>query len=284
MAVPKRLIVNADDLALHPCVNQAIVKAHREGIVTSTTILAGGSAFFDAVAGVKSCPELGVGVHLCLVDQKPVLDPAKIPSLVDKDGKFPDSYGAFLRGLVLQRFRMSDVRRELEAQITRVLDQGLKVTHLDSHQHLHLLPGISSVVAELGIKMGLRRIRVPSEIVIRGCESPSILRRLQGQIVLGLARKRRREFLRRGLTSPDHFAGFGRGGNFNADNWRALIPQLREGVTEVMVHPGADNSALQSATHWNYHWEQELAALTDPNLKQLIQDHGIQLVNYRDLD
>ena len=160
----------------------------------------------------------------------------------------------------------------------------MKITHLDSHQHLHLLPGIAGVVAEIGQKTGIRRIRIPGEVIMPGVRSASPLRRWQGRMIFRLAAKRRREFQNAGFACPDHFIGFERGGNFNLDNWLALIPRLREGVTEVMVHPGVDSGALQSATHWGYHWEEELAALINPQVRVSLEKHGIQLINYGNLD
>lgn len=284
MTAPKRLIVNADDFALHPSANLAILKAHREGIVTSTTILAGGMAFFDSLGDLKDCSGLGIGVHLCLVDQKPVLEASQVPSLVDENGRFTLSYGAFVKKLAMRRIDLSEVRRELEAQVGRVLDHGLKITHLDSHQHLHLLPGICGIVAEISRKFGVRRVRLPAEIVLPGCESTSRLRRLQGRLVYRLARKRRREFKKAGLKSTDHFIGFDCGGCFCREQWFNLIPNLPPGDTEVMVHPGQDAHLLEDMTRWGYRWEEELAALTDPRLKVLLQDHGIQLINYGNLD
>jgi hopanoid biosynthesis associated protein HpnK len=283
MTALRRLIVNADDFGLHPSANQAILKAHREGIVTSTTVLTGGSAFLEAIPELKTCPTLGVGVHLCLVDQKPVLDTTRIPSLVDSEGRFPASHVNFVRRLALRRVRMSEVRLELEAQVALLLDHGIIVTHLDSHQHLHLLPGISKIVAEIGQKMGIRRVRIPAEVIVQGCESPSAMRRAQGRLVFRLATSRRLEFEKAGFLCADHFVGFGCGGRFCLDNWFSLIAKLPEGVTEVMVHPGADTKALEDMTHWGYRWEEEMAALTDPRLRKLLDYQKVQLINYGDL-
>jgi len=105
MSESRRLIVNADDFALHPSVNRAILLAHREGIVTSTTILAGGMAFFDDMEELRKCPELGLGVHLCLVDQRPVLRPEEVPTLVDQGGRFCATYAGFLKRYLLRQIR-----------------------------------------------------------------------------------------------------------------------------------------------------------------------------------
>ncbi len=279
----KRLIVNADDFGLHPSVNQAIILGHREGIITSTTVLAGGIAFFNGLEDLQNCPQLGIGAHLCLVDQAPVLAPEKIPSLVEDSGRFVSSYSAFIRRLTLGKIKLAEVRDELTAQIQRLIDAGISITHFDSHQHLHLLPGIYKIVAELGAKFGVPGIRIPGEISLPEATTPSALRRLQGKLVLNLAAHRRREFRRYGFHMPDYFYGFGAGGNLSLTHWLRIIPELAPGVTEVMVHPGADTNELQIFTGWGYHWHEELQALTHPALKLLLASYGVERVHYGNL-
>ncbi len=283
MPESRRLIVNADDFALHPSVNRAIILAHREGIVTSTTILAGGMALFDAIEELKACPNLGIGVHLCLVDQRPVLNPDEVPSLVDRNGKFCASYPAFIRKYLLGQIRLAQVRREFEAQVARIRDLGLAMTHLDSHQHLHLLPGISAVTAEIARKFAIRCIRIPAEETAAMRGPSSLGRRIQGKIVFRLAQKRRREFARAGFRFPDHFFGFQRGGTLLLDDWLKLVPRLPAGVSEIMVHPGVDTQQLRTDLGWGYHWGEEFQALTHPQLRLLIMQQNIELIHYGNL-
>ncbi|RJP80628.1 MAG: ChbG/HpnK family deacetylase [Candidatus Zixiibacteriota bacterium] len=281
MPEPRRLIVNADDGGLHPAVNRAIVRAHREGVVTSTTILAGGPAFAEAVAACRECPGLGIGVHLCLVDQRPVLKPEQVPSLVDREGRMWASHTGFAARWFTGRIRRDEARRELEAQVARLADSGLPLTHLDSHQHLHLLPGIASLVPELAQRFAIRAVRLPAETVHpAGPARGSAARRVQGRVVYHLARACRRQWRLAGLACPDHFAGFEAGGRFAREAWLGLIPRLPEGVTEVMVHPGEDTGALQRATGWGYHWGEELDALINPEIRDLLTRRGVQLVHF----
>lgn len=279
----KRLIVNADDLALHPSVNRAIFRAHREGIVTSTTILAGGAAFSEAVEESKCHPELGIGLHLCLVDQAPVSDPGKIPSLVEPNGRLAANYSVFLRKYAFGKIRTEEIKLELEAQVAKAIDFGLTPTHLDSHQHLHILPGIARQVKEIGRRFGVTRIRIPTEDVhISG--SPILsMRGLQGRVVNKLAHFCRKRFMQSGWASPDHFFGFMRSGRMLKQDWRELIPLLLPGITEVMVHPGEDDLTLKSRTGWEYSWEGERSALVDPDVRAMLQEHNIELINFGDL-
>ncbi len=276
----KRLIVNADDLALHPAINRAIFKAHREGIVTSSTMLVGGSAFIEAVEEAKSHPNLGIGIHLCLVDQKPVSRPDEIPSLVAEDGLLPKTHLAFLKRALAGRIKLDEVQGELNAQVAKALDAGLKPTHLDSHQHLHIFPQIVPLVAEIGKKYNIKRIRVPYDYPAYILKSRSLRRRLEGAIVAILARRSNRIFARNGISSTDYFFGFARGGDFSKDTWVNFLPKVLSGVTEIMVHPGENNVILKSDTGWDYHWEEELSALTDSEIRDIIEKHDIQLTHF----
>lgn len=279
----RSLIVNADDFGLHPSVNHAILRAHREGIVTSTTALIGGAAFSEAVEELKETPRLGVGIHLCLVGESPVSDPEKIQSLLDSENRLHHSYSVFIRQFLLGRIRLKEVQIELEAQVSRALDCGLQPTHLDSHQHLHLLPGISRIVADIGLKFGIRRIRIPAEDTESATKSLALARRIQAFVVRGLAKPQGRMYEKKGLSSPQHFAGFSAGGNFDGTAWRRLIPNLQKGVTEVMVHPGEDNQILEKAVGYGYHWREELEALLDPEIRIMLERHQIQLIHYGQL-
>ena len=145
-----RLVVNADDLGLTRGVNRAIVRAHRDGIVTSTSLLAVAREFDHAVSLLHENPALDVGAHLAIVgEDPPLLSAAEVPTLVGRSGSFPLSYRTVVARSAAGRIDPADVRRELTAQLERIRAAGLAVSHLDTHQHLHLWPAVGSVVAEL---------------------------------------------------------------------------------------------------------------------------------------
>ena len=283
MPEQKLLVVNADDCALHPAVNQAVIEAHQKGILTSCSVLAGGFAFADAVNQLKKFPSLGVGVHLCVVEQHPVLPPSEIPSLVDKTGSFWRSHSTFVRRYLLRIVQLNEIRREFFAQVSKIIDSGLKITHMDCHQHLHVLPGIAEIVGDIGRKFDIRHVRIPREnIAIRATRS-SWTRNLQMLMLNRLAGKTRNLPAMRGLTSSDYFFGFSCGGNLTEQVWAKLVPLLPSGSTEIMSHPGVNDATLEDATGWNYHWSSELRALCSPELKKSLSDHGVRLINYGDL-
>src|SRR5262245_58685857 len=145
----RELIVNADDFGLTRQVSQGILDAHREGIVTSTTLMANGSGFDAAVSMSRQAPQLGIGVHLNLSEGKPVARAWEIPSLVNSRGTLYLTPGRLWAGILKREVSLSDVERELRGQVEKVIRTGISPTHLDGHKHVHVLPGIAAVVIRL---------------------------------------------------------------------------------------------------------------------------------------
>lgn len=135
----KQLIINADDFGLHENINLGIIEGHTKGCITSTSLMAASPAYEHALNLAAKCPDLGIGVHLTLVGGRPLTDPKSIPSLVDNEGMLCESYPAFLKKFCLAAVSLADVRRELSAQVKKILSDGVCVTHLDSHQHMHIV-------------------------------------------------------------------------------------------------------------------------------------------------
>jgi hopanoid biosynthesis associated protein HpnK len=273
-----RLIVHADDFGLSEPVNRAIVDAHRNGIVTSTSLMAGGDAFDDALARARAQPSLDVGVHLTLTEQRPVA--ARVPSLVDAAGRFPAHAVDFAKRWARGAVALDDVRAELDAQIRKIVDAGIAPTHLDGHQHVHVLPGIARVVAELARAHGIRAVRNPVE-------------RVRGYMLrdLGSAKRIAEQLVVGGLTavSPlralrraDRFVGFYFGGRLNERNLRIVLEHLpARSTVELMCHPGLDDPQ-GSFGHWGYAWAEETAALTSPAIRALLAARNVRLIGYRD--
>ncbi|HEX5049506.1 MAG TPA: ChbG/HpnK family deacetylase [Gammaproteobacteria bacterium] len=274
-----RLIVHADDFGISESVNQGIVDAHRRGIVTSTSVMANGAAFEHAVALAKECPTLDVGVHLTLTEERPVGGAAA--GLVDANGRFTPHALQFAARYAAGRIPLRAVRAELDAQIRRVLASGLPVSHLDGHQHVHVLPGIAGVVAELARAHGIRTVRYPAERV-RGYMLRNLAgaRRLAEQIALGVfcALSPLRE-----LRRIDEFVGFYFGGRLDEANLATVLEGLPPGRTaELMCHPGDDDPRGRYG-HWRYSWAAERDALSSPRIRDLVLARGVQLISYRDL-
>jgi predicted glycoside hydrolase/deacetylase ChbG (UPF0249 family) len=144
-----RLIVNADDFGITEAVNRGVVAAFDRGIVTSTSLMATGAAFDHAVELARRRPGLAVGIHLVLTEHRPLIGARAAASLVGPDGFFPAHITQLLAKQLRGRISLTEARVELEAQLKRVRDAGVVVSHIDGHQHVHVLPGIAAIVAEL---------------------------------------------------------------------------------------------------------------------------------------
>jgi hopanoid biosynthesis associated protein HpnK len=281
-----RLIVHADDFGLSETVNRAVIAAHENGIVTATSLMAGGEAFEHAVSLAKACPTLDVGVHLTLTEQRCVAAADTVRSLVDADGRLAPHAIPFALRYLRGKIALADVRTELDAQIRRVLDHGLTPSHLDGHQHVHVLPGIARIVAELARTYGMRAVRCPAERLrgymlkdLTGLKDLAGAKRVVEQLVLGglsvLSPLR-------ALRGTDRFVGFYFGGRLNERNLRTVLEHLPSSRTiELMCHPGDDDPSSRFG-HWNYAWAAEAAALSSPRIKALLDARGVRLIGYRD--
>ena len=159
-----KLIVNADDFGLHSAVNAGIIDGHRRGIITSTSLMAGGEAFTEAVSMAKQNPKLGIGIHITLVGGvKPVCDSSEVSSLLTPEGVFPENYVEFIKRIYSGKINYSELRKEIHGQIAQIMDTGLRVTHIDGHQHLHVLPTVLPIVIEQAKSFGIHAIRIPDE-------------------------------------------------------------------------------------------------------------------------
>jgi hopanoid biosynthesis associated protein HpnK len=280
-----KLIVHADDFGLTERINEGILLAHQHGIVTSASIMANGEAFEHAVALAHSTPTLDVGIHLTVIEEKPLLSSDEIPTLTALDGRFHRHALQFVKRYLLGRIDLQEIRKELEAQVRKVLATGLIPSHFDSHQHVHILPEILNVVLELSRKYHIPAIRFPREAAIFGKMRSLPLRgvsltRMAQMLVLNVFCQIANEKVER---RTEAFTGFLFGVKLDKLNlWKILRHLPKEGTCEIMCHPGLDETNSRYA-HWRYGWSAELNALTNDAIAQFIRAEGIQLISYREL-
>ncbi len=272
----RQLIVTADDFGLHESINRGVMQAHEEGIVTSASIVACGAAFDDAARLVMRRRKLDIGIHLCLVEEEPVLRSGRLQTLAP-DGRFPKTYRDLLFALIKGKIRHREIELELDAQIQRVLEAGLTVSHLDSHQHTHFFPQIRPIVMSLAEKYGIRGVRSARNVVPR---------RTKFSVFVGpLAMRASREARGYGFTTPDALWLASPSGNLTGLQIVKGIPRLLPGVTELVVHPGADQKALDSVyPHWKFKWRQELAAVTASDVRDVLTRNQVTLTRYSELE
>ena len=278
----KQLIVNADDFGLHSLINAGIIKGHQEGFITSTSLMPSAPCWQEAVRLAKENPRLGIGVHLTLVGGVPsVLPKEQVSSLLDDDGLFLSDYVAFAKRYYSGAVKKAELEAELRAQVERALSCGVNITHIDSHQHTHVLPGINSLVLKLSNEYNIIRVRIPKEGYLFTGGYQSGVGRLIGRSGLSFCADMaalRADSL--GLRHPQHFYGMLAGGHLNAQLIANILRQLPEGVSEIMTHPGLDSAALGKAFSWKYHWREELDAYLDAGNKALLKELGIEPVSF----
>ncbi len=271
------LVVNADDLGLTPGTSAGIVDAHRDGIVTSASLLAVAPGFGDAVARLGDAPDLGVGVHLAVVgEDPPLLGAREVPTLVDRRGDLRPSWRHFLPRAAAGQVDPDDLRREFSAQIERVAAAGITPTHLDTHQHLHLWPLVQRVVLDLATEHGIGAVRVPT----------SAARSPLGLYVRRLSATLRRNAAAEGLRTPDGFAGLDEAGALLVEPLVDAVDRLaRPGgrSAEIGCHPGRADDPERRRYRWGYAWPDELAALCSPAARAAVERSGFRLGSFADL-
>ena len=280
------VIINADDFGLSPGVSRGIVDAFREGVLSSTTMLVNLEHFEDAVRLAKDNPDLPVGVHLSLLWGRPVSEVADVPSLVDGDGCFPRSLSTLASRYMLGRISTGQVRHELRNQLRAFLDAGLTPTHLDTHKHVHCLPGVLDAVIAVAGEFGVDRVRLPSEQPLgfslptgRPSVSATAKRRLL-RLLFGGARSRLRAA---GIRTTDHFVGITHQACLNSEVLHRILSSLRSGVTELMCHPGHIDEEAREYSAIPPHREVELTGLKDPLVRDLVDSGAVRLMHYGDL-
>lgn len=271
------LIVNADDFGLTEGVSRAIIDAHRDGVVTSTSLLALGPAFDRTASWLQDAPALGLGAHLALVgEDPPVLSAREIPTLVNRDGHLDLSWRMFLGRAAAGRVDPGDVRRELAAQFERIDGAGLRVDHVDSHQNLHLWPAVRDVVLDLADERDVRVVRV----------TRSRARSLVGFVVRTLSGRLERACDRRGFRYPGATTGLDEAGHLDQDRMIGAVARLAATgarTAELATHPGPVTDAERDRYRWSYQWGDEFAALRSPAVRSAVHEFGFTLGTFADL-
>ncbi len=271
------LIVNADDYGLTDGVSRAILRAHREGIVTSTSLLALAPAFERTSGWLSDAPRLGTGAHLAVVgEDPPLLTAREIPSLVDQRGRLANSWRTFLPRAALGRVDADDLRREFGAQLDRIEGAGVTIDHIDTHQNLHLWPGVRDVVLQLGNERGIRAVRV----------TRSAQRRVVGNVVRRLSAALADRCDRAGWVYPDASTGLDDAGHLDVSAMvQALGALASAGQTtaELATHPGEHGDPDLARYRWNYLWGDEFDALCSEEVHAAVEELGFQLGTFADL-
>jgi hypothetical protein len=272
------LVVNADDYGYFRCVSQGILEAANRGIVTATGVIANRPGLEEQAHQLRNCQALDVGVHLNLTTGTP-LTPSMRQKCARWAGVFPGKY-AMSTAILMRMVRPENVEIEWRAQLERCLATGLRLSFLNSHEHIHMLPSLFGIATALSGQYGIPHVRLTT------AERPTTLS--PGALLRsGIMSTLQRLASRKAAAAKVRFLGLDPSGKLSADYFRRVLPSLQPGgIYELMCHPGRlDRSEVQDSRLLAYHdWEGELATLTSADVKSLLNHNGVSLIGYRDLD
>ena len=269
---PSILIVNADDFGFRRSIDRAIVRAADHGIVTSASVIPTG----DAVGGVTRLGDagVGIGVHLTVVGGgAPLLPASEVPTLVDRDGHFPRTWRALVARGMRGSLDAADLDREWSAQIEAVRARGVTITHLDTHQNVHLWPSIGDVTVSLARRFGIGVVRVPR--TARRGPFASGVRYLTRNLV--------RRAGEAGLGVTGASAGLDEAGTMHGRTLERAISRLacsQAAVVDLICHPGEGGDDVLADLDWGFEWQAETEALCDPATRRAVEGAGLTLGTY----
>ena len=281
----RRLIVNADDFGWTRGITDGILRAHHEGIVTSASFLANQPASEYAIEQMRNAPKVGVGIHLNLCSGAPILPASQVPSLVGEDGNFR-SVHEIVQRLVLGRISNREIESEFRAQIRWARERGVDISHADSHYHVHLYPGAVRAFQRALAKEGIRYIRSPLNWVspatgfVPECHGGPAYRRLAVRTYMRLLKAAPL----RGFASADYSlvppAKYRNEIARLRDGWYLAFRHMPPGVFEFSCHPGLANGGYSESDNLRDRRDLELGILIDPEMKRVVQQEQIELINY----
>ena len=271
----KKLIVTADDFGLSKEVNEAVETAHKNGILTATSLMVAERFASDAVARARLLPKLGVGLHVALSRAHPASPLQDIPDLVDENGLLR----AGLVGSGFRFFFLPAVRRQLKLEITAQFSAfaktGLRLDHVNAHNHLHLHPTVLSLILEIGKSFGMKSIRLPLDDTSKGVGAFF----LKPWLALMKARLRNH-----GICHNDVLLGLDETGHLDSKTLISLVEGLSDRTAELMCHPATGPWADMDPMARDFRYDLEFAALVDKASIKAICDNEVMLITYRDIE
>lgn len=274
---PRRVIVTSDDFGVSREVNEAVEQAHCEGLLTCASLMVAGDAADEAVERARRLPRLGVGLHVVLVEGRPVLPPERIPALVDASGHFRNDMVRTAIEIFASPAARRQLAAEIEAQFSAFAATGLPLDHVNAHKHFHLHPTIANTILKVGRRFGMKAVRAP-------IEPPEVIEAVDGtrgggrveRIWAGFVQRRMRAA---GMLVPDQVFGLAWSGAFTPERLRAVIELLPPGLTEIYAHPA---TGPYPGAAPGYRYSDELLALLDGVAKRTLSSNGIPTGRFAD--
>lgn len=279
----KQLVITSDDFGLSQGVNAAVERCWREGILTCASIMPGAAAFDEAVTVTRRNPELQVGLHLTLLQGHSVLPPASIPDLVNSSGEFSDNPVATGMRYFFDRGLYCQLKREIQAQIERVLDAGIPLSHVDGHLNIHMHPTVFRILTDLMPHYGIRSFRLSRERLshnLRFDKDRRLGKAIESFIFGSLAANCSRELDRLGMLHAVEVKGVLNSGRMTEQYILNIADGLLDGLTEIYFHPGVLPDSEIARRMPDYRHEEELATIISPRVRRKLEEAGVELVNY----
>jgi len=276
----KQLIVTGDDFGAAVSVNEAIELAHRAGILNTTCLLVGGLAADDAVGRAKRMPNLRVGLHVAVTDARPVLDPSRIPLLVDADGQLPKTLFRSGVRFFANRAVQAQLAAEIRAQFEAFAATGLALDHVNGHNHMHIHPTVLGLMLDIGRDFGMRAMRLPYEPFgpsWRSSHDQTFVRLSLGVGLQPMIASMRQRLRRAGVAYNDYLFGIADTGRMTSDRVLAMLRELPDGKSEIHFHPAT--SRWPGMPSWA-RCEEELAALQNPKVALALREHDIAVATF----
>lgn len=281
--------MNADDFGFTSGVNRAIMESHVRGVVTSSTLMAKGPAFAEAVELAKATPKLSIGCHVVLIDGEPVLDPARLSSLTDSF-RFRDGLKSFAARALTGRINAAQITVETSAQIRKIQSAGITVSHIDAHKHTHVFPSVLRPMLKAAAECGVRAVRNPfgPRFPLRSGQllaRPNLWTRYaEVQVLRRFAGKFHEAVAREGFSTPDGTLGIEVTGVLDETLFHAIARSIPDGTWEFVCHPGYNDADLRAAsTRLRESRETELHVLTLPAAREVLAREAIELISYWEL-
>ena len=273
--------MTADDFGLAPEVNEAVEKAHKDGVLSAASLMIGASASKDAVARAKRMPRLRVGLHLTTVEDSPASRPLDIPDLVDASGRLRGDLVMFGVSIIASSSARRQLRSEIRAQFEAYRATGLALDHVNAHLHYHLHPTVLGEILAIGVDYGMRALRVPIEPleVLRSVEPTK--RHPIALLTKPWAAMMRRRVRRAGIASADQVFGLAWTGHMTEERIAGLVDNLPQGVTEIYTHPAI--CADYDGSTQGYDYAAELDALLSHHVRKAVERSADKIGGYSDL-
>ena len=271
---PRRLIVNADDFGRSASINQAVIRAHREGILTTASLMVNEPACEEAVALARQNPTLGVGLHLTLLCGHSALPPEDIPGLVNAKGEFSNNPARVGFRYFFQRSLNDQLRQEIHAQFQKFRATGLPLDHINGHLHLHLHPAVFHILMTDAGQLAIKHLRLtwdPFRLNLRLASGHFAYRALHAAIFHPLSARARPALAQRGIRHTDAVFGLLQNAHVDEAYVTRLLPELPAGDSELYSHPSLDE------------FKNEFDALISPRVRAQVNQLGIKLIRYQDL-